>query len=147
MYTTVQFIHSWWAYLVLFVLVIATINSLAGLVGKKEYQPKDFRLALFTLIVTHIQFLIGLVLFFVSPYGLQSITNNGMGAVMKDSVLRLYAVEHPTVMIITVALITIGYSKHKKKLVSGPKFKALTIFYTLGLILMLSRIPWTQWFN
>lgn len=147
MYTTVQFIHSWWAYLVLFVLVIATINSLAGLVGKKEYQPKDFRLALFTLIVTHIQFLIGLILFFVSPYGLQSITNNGMGAVMKDSVLRLYAVEHPTVMILTVALITIGYSKHKKKLVSGPKFKALTLFYTLGLILMLSRIPWTQWFS
>ena len=147
MYNTVKFIHSWWAYLVLFVLVIATINSLAGLVGKKEYQPKDFRLALFTLIVTHIQFLIGLILFFVSPYGLQSITNNGMGAVMKDSVLRLYAVEHPTVMILTVALITIGYSKHKKKLVSGPKFKALTLFYTLGLILMLSRIPWTQWFS
>lgn len=147
MYTTVQFVHSWWAYLVLFVAVIATINALAGLVGKKEYQPKDFRLALFTLIVTHIQFLIGMILFFVSPLGLGSISANGMGAVMKDSTLRLYAVEHPTMMLLAVVLITIGYSKHKKKLVSGPKFKTLTIFYTLGLVVMLSRIPWSQWFN
>jgi hypothetical protein len=128
-------------------LVIASINSLAGLVGKKEYQPRDFRIALFTLIVTHIQLLIGLVLWFISPLGLKNISNLGMGEVMGNSLYRLYAVEHPTVMIITVVLVTIGYSKHKKKLVSEPKFRQLTLFYTLGLILMLSRIPWSQWFN
>ena len=145
MYTTVQFIHSWWAYLVLFVVVIATINAWAGIVGKKEYGPKDFRLALFSLIVTHLQFLIGLILYFVSPFGLKSIINNGMGAVMKDSVMRLYAVEHLTVMILAVAFITIGYSRHKKKLVSDKKFKSLAVFYTLALVFMLSRIPWAAW--
>jgi len=146
MYTTVQFLHSYWAYLVVLVIFLATINSIIGLFGNKEYQPKDFRIALFGLIVTHLQLLIGLILFFVSPLGLQSITNNGMGAVMKDSVLRLNAVEHPTVMILVVILITVGYSKHKKKLVSKPKFKVLAIFYTLAFILLLSRIPWSQWF-
>ena len=113
----------------------------------KEYGPKDFRLALFGLIVTHIQFLIGLILWFVSPLGLQNITNNGMGQVMSDSTSRLFAVEHPLVMILTVVFITIGYSKHKKKLVSKPKFKMLMIFYLIGLILLLSRIPWSAWFN
>lgn len=147
MYSVIQFIHSYWAYLVLFIVLIATINALAGLVGKKEYGPKDFRLALFALIVTHIQFLIGLILYFVSPLGLQNITNNGMSEIMGDATMRLYAVEHPLVMILTVVFITIGYSKHKKKLVSTPKFRMLTIFYTLGLLLMLSRIPWSQWFS
>ena len=147
MYTTIQFIHSWWAYLVLFVVVIATINAVAGLVTGKEYGPKDFRLALFALIVTHLQFLIGLVLFFVSPFGLENISNVGMGEIMKNSEFRLYAVEHPLIMLFVVVLITIGYSKHKKKLVSKPKFKTLTIFYTIALILMLSRIPWQQWFD
>lgn len=147
MTTTLQFIHSWWAYLVLLVVVIATINALAGFFGNKEYQPKDFRISLFALIVTHIQFLIGLILYFVSPLGMQSISNNGMGTVMKDSTLRLYAVEHPTIMILTVVFITIGYSKHKKKLVSRPKFKMLAVFYTIALVLMLSRIPWQQWFD
>ncbi|MDC7995133.1 hypothetical protein [Altibacter sp. HG106] len=145
MYTTVQFLHSWWAYLVLFVVLIATINALAGLFGNKEYQPKDFRISLFALIVTHIQFLIALVLYFISPLGLKSILNSGMGAVMKDSTLRLYAIEHPTIMILTIIFITIGYSKHKKKLTSKPKFKTLAIFYTIALVLMLSRIPWQQW--
>ncbi len=147
MYTSVQFIHSWWAYLTLFMVLIATLNALAGFFGNKEYQPKDFRLSLFALIVTHIQFLIGLLLFFVSPSGMKSISNNGMGEVMKDSTLRLYAVEHPMVMILAVVFITMGYSKHKKKLVSKPKFKVLAIFYTIALVLMLSRIPWQQWFS
>lgn len=146
MYTTIQFIHSYWAYLVLLIVVLATLNALAGFFSKREYGAKDFRISLFALIVTHIQLLIGLVLFFVSPLGLQNITNSGMGAVMKDSTARLYAVEHPMVMILTVIFITIGYSKHKKKLLSSGKFKTLAIFYTIALVLMLSRIPWSQWF-
>ena len=147
MYTTVKFLHSGWAYLVLLIVTVATINALIGFFGNKEYQPKDFRLALFALIVTHIQLLIGLVLYFISPLGMKSITNNGMGTVMKDSMLRMNAVEHPMIMILMVVFITIGYSKHKKKLVSKPKLKMLAIFYSIALLLMLSRIPWGQWFD
>lgn len=146
MYTVFQFIHSYWAYLVLLILTLATFNALYGYFANKEYAPKDFRISLFALIVTHIQLLIGLFLYFISPFGLQSITNNGMGIVMKNDTLRLYAVEHPIVMILTVVFITIGYSQHKKRLVSRPKFKKLAIFYTIAWILMLSRIPWMDWF-
>lgn len=147
MYTTVQFIHSYWAYLVLVIVVLATINALAGFFSKREYGAKDFRISLFALIVTHIQLLIGLILLVISPLGIKNISNVGMGAVMKNSEFRLYAVEHPLIMILTVVFITIGYSKHKKKLLSHKKFKTLAIFYTIGLVLMLSRIPWNQWFN
>ena len=147
MYTTVQFLHSYWAYLVVLVVFLATFNALLGFFSKRDYGAKDFRISLFALIVTHIQLLIGLVLYFVSPLGFQSISANGMGTVMKDSVLRLNAVEHPTVMLIVVVLITIGYSKHKKKLVSRPKFKTLMIFYTLACVLLFSRITWGQWFD
>ncbi len=142
MYQTVQFIHSYWAYLVVVVAVLATLNALQGHFTKKEYSYKDFRLSLFTLIVMHLQLLIGLILYFISPLGIQSIINNGMSAVMKDSMLRLYAVEHITVMILAVVFITIGYSKHKKKRTSEPKFKTLSIFYTIALSFLLCRIPW-----
>ena len=145
MYETVFFIHSWWAYLVLLVLIIATVNSFIGLSSKKDYGASDFRLALFTLIVSHIQLLIGLVLYFVAPY-FKALEEVGMGGVMKDSTLRLYLVEHPLIMIIAIVLITMGYSKHKNKLTSKPKFKTLSIFYGIALIFMLSRIPWAAWF-
>jgi len=145
MYETVQFIHSYWAYLVLFMLLIASFNAIIGFATNKEYSATNFRLALFTLIVSHIQLLIGIVLYFVTPY-FKAWSTEGMGGVMKDSVLRLYNVEHPLIMIIAIALITIGYSRHKKKLTSRPKFKMLAIFYGFALIAMLSRIPWSAWF-
>lgn len=145
MYDTVFFIHSWWAYLVLLVLIITTVNSLAGYFSPKEYGANDLRLALFTLIVSHIQLLIGLVLYFVSPY-FKAFGEAGMGAVMKDATLRLYLVEHPLMMILAVIFITVGYSKHKSKRLSKQKFKTLSIFYTLALLFVLSRIPWSTWF-
>lgn len=144
MYNTILNLHSYWAFIVLIVLIIATVNALIKSSGNKEYGPKDFRLALFTLIVSHIQLLIGLILYVVSPR-LAMFSELGMGGVMKDAVNRLYLVEHPFVNIIAIALITIGYSKHKKKLTSKSKFKMIAIFYTLGLILLLSRIPWSMW--
>lgn len=144
MYETIQALHSYWAYLVLIILIVAVVNAIAKSVGGKEYSPKDFRISLFTLIVSHIQLLIGFILYFVSPrFALFS--EIGMGEIMKDSVNRLYLVEHPLVNIIVVALITIGYSKHKKKLTSTPKLKTLAIFYTIALVLLVSRIPWSAW--
>ncbi len=144
MYSILQMIHSYWAYLVLTMIIIASFNALAKYFGGKEFQAVDFRIALFTLIVTHIQLLIGLVLYFVSPNGFKNISANGMGGL--SSAARLLAVEHPFVGILAVVCITIGYSKHKKKLTSKPKFKMLSIYYTLGLILVLTRIPWSNWF-
>jgi len=142
----IRTLHSYWAYLVLFVLLLAVINALAGVFGKKEYTAKAFRISLFTLIVSHIQLTIGLILYFVSPrFGIWS--ELGMGGVMKDAVSRLYLVEHPLINIIAVALITIVYSKHKNKLTSTPKYKTIAIFYVIALVLFLSRIPWNVWPN
>ena len=143
MYETVKMLHSYWAYLTLLLIVIATLNALFKYFGKKEFHPLDFRISLFTLIVTHIQLLIGIVLLFAY---LDVISGAGMKEIMGNSVLRSNVVEHPLMMIIAVVLITIGYSKHKKKLTSTPKFKILAIFYTLALICVLAKIPWNTWF-
>ena len=147
MYTTLQVLHSYWAYLVVLVVVLATFNALIKFFAKKEYGAKDFRISLFALIVTHIQLLMGLILIFFSPFFVWFSGTHQVGEIMKDATLRLYNVEHPTTMILAVVFITMGYSKHKKKLTSTPKFKLLAIFYTLALILMLSRIPWGNWLS
>lgn len=144
MYQTIKSVHSYWAYIVLLVLVIATLNAIFKTLTKKEYTASDFRKALFTLIVSHIQLLIGIVLYFVSPR-LQLFGELGMGDIMKNATNRLYLVEHPLINIVAVALITIGYSKHKKTLTSHAKLKTIAVFYTIALVLFLSRIPWSTW--
>lgn len=146
MYSTVQILHSYWAFLVLLILILATGNAIFKSMGKKPYGAKDFRISLFTLIVSHIQLLIGLLLYVVSPR-LDLFGEVGMGAIMSDATNRLYLIEHPMVNILAIILITIGYSKHKRKLTSAAKFKTVAIFYSLGLIFLLSRIPWDAWLD
>ncbi|CAM3942420.1 hypothetical protein [Flavobacterium weaverense] len=139
MYNFIQKFHSGWAYLALLVLVIAVINSLIGMFSKKEFTAKDRKIAILALIAIHTQLLIGLILYFVSPLGLASLGQ------MSDKALRLTSLEHPLINIIGIALITIGWTKHKKLLTSESKFKTFSIFYGLGLLLILSRIPWSMW--
>lgn len=137
-------IHSYWAYIMLAVLIYTVVNAIIGLIQKKEFTHKDFRLGLFTLITAHIQLLIGLGWYFMSPW-YKALKANG-GEVMSNSGARLLAIEHPLMMIIAIVLITIGWSKHKKQVKSESKFKTFTIFYGLALLLILARIPWTNWF-
>lgn len=140
MYTILQKFHSGWAYIALLVLVIAVINAIIGMSSKKEFTSTDRKIALFGLIGIHVQLLIGLILYFVSPLGLASFGQ------MADKALRLTSLEHPLINLIAIVLITIGWSKHKKATTSESKFKGFTIFYGLGLVLILSRIPWSLWF-
>jgi hypothetical protein len=130
--------------LFLLLLVVSTFNAIIKYFGNKEFTPFDFRVSLFTLIVTHIQLLLGIVLYFAADY-ISLIGEMGMVGIMKNSLLSSNIIEHPLTMIIAVVLITMGYSKHKKKLTSKPKFKMLSIFYTIALILVLAKIPWKIW--
>lgn len=139
-------LHSYLAYIVLAILVFAVFNAITGWLGKREFTlHKDLRISLFALIFSHIQLLIGLILYFVSDSGLKAIQALGMSGL--NSAARLLAVEHPFTNIIAIVLITIGWSKHKKTDDSTAKFKRIGIFYGIGLLLILSRIPWGQWFN
>ena len=136
-------IHSYWAYLVLAFLTFAVVNAIIGFTQKKEFKDKDLRIGLFTLIVSHIQLLIGLSVYLVNGY-FNELTTNGSD-VMGEKAVRLLAVEHPSMMIIAIVLITIGWSKHKKKTTDAARFKTFAIFYGLALLIILSRIPWNNW--
>ena len=142
----IQTIHSYWAYLILVVLTLAVLKSFFGYFAKKDYDANAFRVSLLTLIISHIQLLIGILLYFSSArFGLWS--DLGLVEVMKNADLRLYLIEHPIINILAVVLITMGYSKHKKKLVSKPKYKTIAFFYSIALVLIISRIPWNVWPN
>jgi NADH:ubiquinone oxidoreductase subunit 2 (subunit N) len=141
MYHFIQKFHSGWAYLALLLLVFAVFNSFFGMSSKREFTAKDRKIALIGLIATHIQLLVGLILYFVSPLG------SSVFGQMKDAALRLTSLEHPLTNIIAIVLITIGWSKHKKAETNTAKFKSIAVFYGIGLVLILSRIPWSLWFK
>lgn len=141
MYNFVQKFHSGWAYVALLLLIIAVANSIIGMSSKKEFTAKDRKIALFGLIATHIQLVVGLILYFISPLGKASLGN------MKDATARLTSLEHPLINIIAIIIITIGWSRHKNAKTNSAQFKSIAVFFGLGLFLILIRIPWSLWFK
>jgi len=141
-----KMIHSYWAYIVLLILIVAVGNAIIGLSSKKEFKAIDLRISLFALIASHIQLIIGFIAFYTSTF-YTSMRGMGMGEVMKNKELRKALIEHPVMIIIAITLITIGFSKHKKKATDAEKFKTITVFYGIALLIILAMIPWHLWFT
>jgi hypothetical protein len=80
--------------------------------------------------------LIGLGLYFISP------KVQFTGEVMKSAVGRFYTVEHFSMMLIAVILITVGNAKSKRMADDGKKFKSVFTYFLIALILILVSIPW-----
>jgi len=143
MYAILKTVHSYWAFFVLVILLLAVLNALRGKISGKEFGSNDLRISLFGLIFSHIQLLIGLILYFVSPW-FDQWSSMGMG-IMKNAESRLYLIEHPITNIVAIVLITMGWSMHKRQSESSKKFLRIALFYGLGLVFLLSRIPWDSW--
>jgi signal transduction histidine kinase len=142
MITGLKHLHSFIPYLLLPVLIIATMVYLIKYLSKNAFTKSDKTLGLVTLILSHLQLVIGLLLYFLGSNGFDLTKIEGF---MKNADLRLYAVEHIAIMVLAVALITFGYSRAKKQFVNSKKFASLGLSFLIALILILSRIPWEAW--
>ncbi|MCF1752945.1 hypothetical protein [Mariniradius sediminis] len=141
MYIGIKHLHSGLAYLALAALVIVIIYALVGSLSNREFTEKDRKFALIAFILSHVQLLVGLVLYFVSPVGISLLS----GEAMKDPVARLTTLEHPLINILAIVFITLGYTRAKKFELSRAKFRSIYMMYAIGLVLILSRIPWSNW--
>jgi heme A synthase len=128
--------HSGFRWIVLILLILAIVKMVSGWKSLKEFKVADKKLALFAMIAYHTQFLLGLVLFFISG------KVNFLEGFMKIKLIRFYTIEHSLMMIIAMVLITIGYSKAKKLQEDKRKFKTIAIFYIIALVIILAAIPW-----
>jgi hypothetical protein len=140
----VKHLHSFLAYLFLVSTFVSVIYAVSNY-RKNEYSSTQFSLAKLAFIASHIQLLVGLVLWYVNGWFSQLTSNTSV--VMKDSSLRLVAMEHPLINIIAIAIVTIGYIKVKKASTALEKNKFNLWFYLVALVLILSRIPWQRWIH
>ena len=117
-------------WIILLFLVIALIQAFS----KKSGLQKT---SIWLLVAAHITLLIGLYQYFVGPVGYKLIAQNGFAAVMKDSALRFWAVEHITGMLLAIILITVARGKAKRN-----QYNAASWLYLVALIIILAVVPW-----
>jgi len=124
--------HSGWRYVVFILLIIAVIKAVSGWLGNKAYTDGDRKLNVFTLISAHIQLLLGLAVYFAG--GWYKADSAGSAAI------RYFKMEHISMMIIAIILITVGNSKSKKLTEAIAKHRTISIFFGLALILIIVSI-------
>ena len=136
------FLHSILRWVILVLLVVAIVKSYGGMTAGRSFSEGDRKVGLFLMIAAHTTLLVGLILWLVGPLGLADIRDFGFGAVMKDRILRYYAVEHFAGMLIAIVLITIGRGVAKKSIPDAAKFKRSFWLFLVALIIILVTIPW-----
>jgi uncharacterized membrane protein len=134
MYPGLLQIHSILRYFVLILLVIVIVQSLIGWLNKKPYGAIENRIGLFLFISTHTQLLVGIILFFVSPFVQFS------GSAMKDPSTRYWLVEHNTAMLIAIVFITLARTTSKKMTDDVAKHRRMFLFNAIALVIIIATI-------
>lgn len=134
MYNGLLHAHSGVRYLVLLGLLIVIVTSLLGWTNRKPYTSTDNKLSLYLFIATHIQLLLGLILYFVSPF-VQFGANT-----MSDKITRYWTVEHIVGMLVAVVLITLARSTSKRMADDNAKHKRMFIFNFVALVVIIAII-------
>ncbi|MBL7851885.1 MAG: hypothetical protein JNN04_13365 [Cyclobacteriaceae bacterium] len=138
MYAPLLHTHSLLRFIVLLLLIGVVINSFLGMTGKKPFGKLDNLLGVSLFSVTHTQLLVGLALYFSSSFVVFS------GDTMKDASLRYWTVEHITLMLIAIALITMARITAKKMTDDAAKHKRMFVFNALALVIILMAIAMSQ---
>lgn len=140
-YNFLLHLHSIGRWFVLLLLLIAIFNSMVA--GSRPWIRSDARTGTILVIFTDVMLLVGIALWYFGPRGYKMLDiEGGMGAVMKDSYTRFFAVEHIVGMLIAIILIHIGKAQARRAISDRAKHKRTMIFYLIALIIILAMIPW-----
>jgi uncharacterized membrane protein len=140
MYDAILTIHSLFRWVVLLTALFAIFRFASGWLSKRQYTGADDGARKFFTISLDIQFLLGLILMFVSPI-IASLFADFKGG-MANSEIRFFGMEHTLLMLVAVVLGHIGGAMAKKPTDDATRFRKGTIFFVLSLVLILVGIPW-----
>jgi len=136
-------LHSLWAILTMTIIFYTVLRFFFNALQNKIFTLLDLRIALFTLIFCHIQFIIGIVLYFLSPKF--KWWYNGLEEILENNEYFFYLVKHPLLNIFSILSITIGWSLFKKANTNQKRFTRIGIFYLIGFLLILLATPYGKW--
>ncbi|WP_247236123.1 hypothetical protein [Telluribacter sp. SYSU D00476] len=141
MYSILLALHSSIRWLVLASLLFAIVHAYRGWLSKREFRGFDNSVRHWTATIAHIQLTLGLVLYFISPI-VDYFLHNFWNAIHQREI-RFFGMEHSSMMITAVVVITIGSAKAKRRPTDAEKFRTMAIWFAIGLFIVLTSIPWS----
>lgn len=140
MYTILLSVHSLIRWFVLATLLFALFRAYRGLLTNKPFTRFDNTIRHTTATISHIQLVVGLGLYFISPI-IQYFLHNYKESVSQRAT-RFFGMEHILMMLIAIVLISIGSVNAKRKPNDQQKFKTIAIWFSIALLIIFVSIPW-----
>lgn len=140
MFPTILALHSLVRWLVLAGLLVALFRAYHGWFSKREFAKSDNAIRHWTATIAHIQLILGLWLYVISPITAYFLNHFSEAVHQRD--LRFFGMEHSLMMFIAITVITVGSAKAKRKANDREKFRTMAIWFTIGLFIILASIPW-----
>ncbi len=138
MYAVLNTIHSYNRYLILVALAFVLFRSIAGWLGKKPYEKPDNIAAAALLGLCHLQLLLGLILYFISPR-VQIVLAN-WSAFDGKSWEKYFAMEHAASMFIAIVLIQLGRTFSKRAIAAEQKHRTVATYTIIAVLLIVGTL-------
>jgi hypothetical protein len=140
-YSLTLILHSWGRWVVLALLLAATIRAIRGRSAGRTWTPADRQANMLAVMSLDVQMLLGLLLYvFLSPFTTDAFKD--LGAAMRTPSLRYWAVEHVTLMLGALILAHVGNVLVRKATTDSSRHLRGAIFFGLALVLTLIGTPW-----
>ncbi|WP_345213896.1 hypothetical protein [Mucilaginibacter gynuensis] len=140
MYPYLIFFHSVFRWLVLLSLFYAITRGIRGWLTHQSFSRSDNAIRHITATIAHIQLAVGYILYFQSP--LVAYFRSHYHEAVKQFDFLFFGLIHISMMTVAIILITIGSSAAKRKTTDIAKFKTMTVFFLLALLIIFMAIPW-----
>lgn len=142
MYPTTLAIHNVVRWLVLAAGAYTVFRMWRGWNGRKPWTEGDTGAVRLFVNALSLQFLIGLVLYGVSPLIRGALAN--MGDAMRTPSVRYFVVEHVTIMLVAIAVAHIGAARVRRAASDSAKFQTATIWLGISLAAVTGFVPWDR---
>jgi hypothetical protein len=140
MYLTLLTLHSINRWLMLAGLVYTVIISWKGYRTNQVFSGSDNTARHLTATIAHIQLLLGLYLYMISPVVKFGPAEGAAAGIISDHLF--FRLVHISLMAIAVVIITIGSASAKRVSTDKLKYKTMLIWFGIALLIILAAIPW-----
>lgn len=134
-------VHSWVRWLLVVAAIVLIVRSAFAWRRGHEWTATHERAHAALVGLADLQFTLGVCLYvFWSPFAAAFISNPAVA--IKEHTLRFFGLEHPTMMVLAVALLHIGRARAKRATSARDQHRVALRWTLAALLVVLTSIPW-----
>jgi hypothetical protein len=133
MHTGINHLHSFLRYAAVIMILWTIVHAL---LNRKNTEAKASKWSMLSMMILHTQLILGLVLWFMKFMELKGTPE------MKLPDNRFFIMEHSSMMLLSIILITIGHIKGKKTMDLQKRYNIIFWYFVIGFVIMMLSIPW-----